>query len=243
MSTTRYRSKGTARHQHRHGSAYSRSRDAHPKVGGPSAASGHSTSGIHGGSGKKGSQGHGQIGSSNGSRLRGSRHHSHPNNTTSSPMQGLQQQHYNATVSTAHHQLHARHQPMPSMIGDAAAYGAAAAATAYLDYPTHPPLYAADYAHPHAHTHSPESGVDEPMTPEPTYSSDLLIPDLHRVGAPSSSSSSSSSSRPYEVDAAYPYPHPAAPTGGMGVGVYDEMVDRYSGWAEEPAAAAYHQQY
>jgi hypothetical protein len=121
------------------------------------------------------------------------------------------------------------------MMGDAAAHSAAAAA--YIDYPAHPAMYAAaDYAYQRTHAHSSESGVDEPMTPEPSYSHDLLLPDLHRVGAPSSSNSS------YDVDAGYAYPHPAAAAGGVGVGVYDEMVDRYSGWAEEPTAA-YHQQY
>jgi hypothetical protein len=230
LSTTRFRSKNTPRHGSRHKSGYNRGRDSHSKIGclpgSPSAG--------HGGS-KKGSHSHGQMGSAgNGSRLRSSRHHAHANNT-SSPMHGLTQ-HYNPSMAAAHHQLHVGHHPLTSMMGDVAAYGAAA--TAYMDYSTHPTMYA-DYPHPHTHAHGSESGVDEPMTPEPSYNDGLLLPDLHRVAAPSSSSSN----RSYDFDAGYPYPHPVtAAAGGVGVGVYDEMMDRYDVWPED-AAAAYHPQY
>ncbi|KAK0631398.1 hypothetical protein B0T14DRAFT_559201 [Immersiella caudata] len=220
ISTTRYRSKNNPRHPGRQGGGYHhRGRDAH--LGSPSA--GHSN-------GKKGSHGGGS-----GSRSRSSRHHGHATNT-SSPMHTLAQ-HYNPSMAAAHHQLHAGHHPLTSMIGDVAAYGAAA--TAYIDYSTHAAMYAADYAHPHAHAPCSESGVDEPMTPEPSYSDSLLLPDLHRVAAPSSSSRSSNGS--YDLDAGYPYPHPAATVGSVEVGVYDEMVERFE-WPDD-RAAAYHPQY
>ncbi|KAK0657856.1 hypothetical protein B0T16DRAFT_453278 [Cercophora newfieldiana] len=222
-STTRYRTKNTSRKDNRHGSNYSRGRESHvhhSKMGSHPSGSG-SPSLANGGSKK---HNHGQmVAGSN--RLRSSRHHSHSHNVSS--MQALMQ-HYPG-MAAGHPQIHAAHHTLTSTIDDAAAY-------TYPDYSGHPTMYAADYAQPHAYTQS-ESGVDEPMTPEPAYNNDLMIPDLHRVAAPSSSNGA------YEVDAGYPYPHTVATTGGVGVEVYDEVVDRYSGWPQGPTTSSYHSQY
>lgn len=98
-----------------------------------------------------------------------------------------------------------------------------------------------------------ESGADEPVTPEASFSEGLPLPDLHGRTALSSNNSAQAVAAAYYgaagegaiggVDmAGYTYPSAAAPV----VSVYEDVVDRYGGWPgvgsveETTSAAGYH---
>lgn len=98
-----------------------------------------------------------------------------------------------------------------------------------------------------------ESGADEPVTPEASFSEGLPLPDLHGRTASSSNNSAQAVAAAYYgaagegaiggVDmAGYTYPSAAAPV----VSVYEDVVDRYGGWPgvggveETTSAAGYH---
>ncbi len=153
-----------------------------------------------------------------------------------------------------HHLAPRHHLPPVSglpMIADASSYRTTL--VGYSEY-SDPQVYSTGHLQHHHHQRHvipaapSESGVDEPTTPEQSYAeASLLLPDP-RVTATSSSSVGGYYLPTRESHGSLDsgdLPAYAFPSAGSGtVGVYDEVVDRYSGWVggvEETATAAAYQ--